>query len=409
MFSMYFTEQPMSTYPEEEARKAGQNTLVFSNKHFDPVEGSRLYNERLEEYLYAEDVGFDGIMLNEHHNTPLCMQAKIHVFASVLAGMTKRVKIVLLGYPLPVAENPIQLAEEIGMVDMLSKGRIVSGFVRGAGQEQFASNVNPAYNRERFKESHDVIIKIWSEPGPFRWEGEHYQLRVVNPWVLPLQKPHPRIWIPGMASLETIVWAAEHRYPYIALNTTVKDTKRIWELYDKTADRMGYKSGPEQRGYLIRCHVAETEEKALRGGEEFRWEQRGEAKGAPQPPVWVSPPGYSSAAARMRLRSDMEKQRVDSYQNDIDSGSIIAGTPDQVIQRLRILLQETRPSILSLMGNHGRVNHEDSMTCIRLLGEEVLPAVREIGKELGLDSPFELNTPVSLASTPQSGLHPAKV
>ena len=407
MFLMYFTEQPMSTYPQDEALKAKHNNLIFSNKHFDPVEGSRLYNERLDEYLYAEEVGFDGIMLNEHHNTPLCMQAKIHVFASVLAGMTKRVKIVLLGYPLPVSDNPIQLAEEIGMIDMLSKGRIVSGFVRGAGQEQYSNNVNPAYNRERFKESHDIIIKIWSEPGPFRWEGDHFQLRVVNPWVLPLQKPHPRIWVPGMASLETIVWAAEHRYPYIALNTTIKDTKAIWELYDKTAERVGYRAGPEQRGYLIRCHVAETEEKALQGGEEFRWMQLGEIKGARQP-EWISPPGYSSAAARLRLRRDIEQQRVDSYQNDIESGSIIAGTPDQVIQRLRKLLEETRPSILALWGNHGRVSHEDSMTCIRLLGEEVAPAIREIGKDLGLDSPFELNTPVSLANTPASELNPAK-
>lgn len=398
MFLMYFTEQPMSTYPESEAIKAGRNNLVFSNKFFDPIEGSRLYNERLEEYLYAEEVGFDGIMLNEHHNTPLCMQAKIHIFASILAGMTEKIKIVLLGYPLPVTDNPIQIAEEIAMLDMLSKGRIVSGFVRGAGQEQYANNVNPAFNRERFKESHDIIMKIWSEHGPFRWEGNHYQLRVVNPWALPLQQPHPRIWIPGMASLETIVWAAEHRYPYVALNTTIESTKAIWKLYDDTASRMGYKSGPEQRGYLIRCHVAETEEKALKGGEEFRWMQRGERKGSAQP-EWISPPGYSSAAARLKLRRDMEQQRDDTYQSELESGSIIAGTPDQVIKQLKVLLEETRPSILSLYANHGRVNHEDSMTCIRLLGEEVAPALREIGKELGLSSPFELNSPVSLDHT----------
>jgi alkanesulfonate monooxygenase SsuD/methylene tetrahydromethanopterin reductase-like flavin-dependent oxidoreductase (luciferase family) len=161
---------------------------------------------------------------------------------------------------------------------------------------------------------------------------------------------------------------------------------------------MGYESGPEQRGYLIRCHVAETEEKALKGGEEFRWMQRGERKGSTQP-EWLSPPGYSSAAARLKLRRDMEQQRDDSYQNELESGSIIAGTPDQVIKQLKVLLEETRPSILSLYANHGRVNHEDSMTCIRLLGEEVAPAIREIGKELGLSSPFELNSPVSLDHT----------
>src|SRR5437879_8086763 len=79
------------------------------------------------------------------------MQAKCNVFASILAATTRRVKIVMLGNPLPLAENPIRLAEELAMIDMISKGRLVSGFVRGGGQEQLATGVNPAFNRERFR------------------------------------------------------------------------------------------------------------------------------------------------------------------------------------------------------------------------------------------------------------------
>mgnify|MGYP003693818419 CR=1 FL=1 len=79
-------------------------------------------------------MGFDGIMLNEHHNAPFCMQAKCNVFASILAAMTKRVKLVLLGNPLPLADNPVRLAEELAMIDMVSRGRLVSGFVRGAAR-----------------------------------------------------------------------------------------------------------------------------------------------------------------------------------------------------------------------------------------------------------------------------------
>ena len=235
MHLMYFTEQPMSAYDPNEGLKFGATALMFSNKNFDPVEGSRLYNEYLEQYIYAEEMGVDGIMLNEHHNAPFCMQAKTNVFASILAAVTKRVKIVILGNPLPLADNPVRLAEELGMIDMISKGRLVSGFVRGGGQEQLATGVNPAFNRERFEEAHDLIVKTWSQPGPFRWEGTHYQHRVVNPWVVPLQKPHPRIWIPGVLSKETVIWTAKHRYPYICLNTSVEATKKIWETYDAAA------------------------------------------------------------------------------------------------------------------------------------------------------------------------------
>ena len=191
MHMMYFTEQPMSAYDEKAGLDYGATALTFSNSHFDPIEGSRLYNEYLEEYILAEECGADGIMLNEHHNAPFCMQARTNMFASILAAVTKRVKIVILGNPLPLTENPVQLAEELAMIDMISKGRLVSGFVRGGGQEQLANGVNPAFNRERFMEAHDLVQKTWTQPGPFRWEGTHYQQRVVNPWAIPMQKPYP--------------------------------------------------------------------------------------------------------------------------------------------------------------------------------------------------------------------------
>ena len=405
MHLMYFTEQPMSAYPEDEARKAGGiSALMFSNKFFDSAEGSRLYNERIEEYIYAEEMGVDGIMLNEHHNAPFCMQSRINMYAAILAAMTKKVKIVLLGNPLPVSENPVQLAEEIAMVDMISKGRLVSGFVRGGGSEQFANNTNPAFNRERFEEAHDLLIKIWSEDGPFRWEGDHYQLRVVNPWALPLQKPHPRIWIPGVSSPETIVWTAEHRYPYICLNTTVQQTLDIWGIYDKAAASVGYEAGPEQRGYLIRCHVADTEEKALKNGREFMW-MLGEFTGLGHP-VWFSPPGYSSPESRRRRAESQINRGADPFEAQLADRRIIAGTADQVIAQLRTILEDTRPSILALWGNDGKVNHDDSMDCIRLMGQEVMPALRGIGDELGLNSHFDLDTPVSLAQTPPGELKP---
>ncbi len=401
MHLMYFTEQPMSTYPEQAGRDAGNTALLISNEHFDPVEGSRLYNERIEEYLLAEEVGVDGIMLNEHHNAPFCMQAKCNIFAAILAGMTDRVKIVLLGNPLPLAENPIRLAEELAMIDMISKGRLVSGIVRGGGTEQLAAGVNPAYNRERFVEAHDLIIKTWTEPGPFRWEGKHYQQRVVNPWALPLQKPHPRIWVPGVASKETTEWAAQHRYPYICLNTTLEATKKIWNVYDEAAREVGYEPGPENRGYLLRVHVQDTREKALENASEFNW-MMGEFTGLAHP-VWSSPAGYSSPKNRQALVEIANGRRpsprggaAPPLNEQLESMQIIAGTPDEVIKKLRLVMEGTRPGIFGIWGNDGAVDDADSRRCIELLGREVLPAVRDIAVELVLRDPFEVDAPVSL-------------
>jgi alkanesulfonate monooxygenase SsuD/methylene tetrahydromethanopterin reductase-like flavin-dependent oxidoreductase (luciferase family) len=309
------------------------------------------------------------------------------------------VKIVLLGNPLPLADNPVRLAEELAMIDMISRGRLVSGFVRGGGQEQLATGVNPAYNRERFEEAHDLVVKAWTQPGPFRWEGTHYQHRVVNPWALPLQKPHPRVWIPGVLSKETIIWAAKKRYPYIALSTAIDATKKIWELYDTVAAETGYQGGPEYRGYLQRCHVAETEEKAMENARQFMWMQ-GEFTGLAHP-VWSSPSGYFSPAMRTAFVEFAVGRRANprgaAFEDQIRDQQIIAGTPKTVIPKLRRLLEETRPSILGFWAADGFVSNEDTKTCIRLLGQEVLPALRDMGKELGLWSPFEARSPVSLA------------
>jgi alkanesulfonate monooxygenase SsuD/methylene tetrahydromethanopterin reductase-like flavin-dependent oxidoreductase (luciferase family) len=408
MFISYFTEQPYSAFRDETSlasfdgdhplRRPSDNNLIFSNRFFDPAIGSRLYNERIEEHQFAEEVGFDGITFNEHHNAVYCMQPRCNVMAAVLAARTSRVKIVQLGNPLPTWENPVQLAEETAMLDMISKGRMVPGIVRGGGVEQLANNVNPAFNRERFREAHDLIIKTWTEPGPFRWEGDHYNLRIVNPWALPLQQPHPPIWMPGIASNETIAFAAEHGYPYICMNTTFEATKRIWRYYDGVAAENGFTAGPSYRGYLMRCVVAGTERKAIDNARQFMW-MRGQFTGLGHP-VWSAPAGYSSRATKA-IRAEYQAHST-SFEDQLDAGTIIAGTPGQVIGKIRRWLEETRPGILILWGSDGRTTHEDTLDCIRLLGQEVLPAVRDIARELQLHDPFELNQPVSLAAARRS-------
>src|SRR5580692_10625384 len=399
MHIMYFTEQPMSAYDAKAGLDFGATALNFSNSYYDSVAGSRLYNEYLEDYILAEESGGDGIMLNEHHNAPFCMQAKTNIFAAILAAMTKRVKIVILGNPLPLCDNPIRMAEELAMIDMISKGRLVPGFVRGGGQEQLASGVNPAFNRERFIEAHDLIQKIWTQPGPFRWEGTHYQHRVVNPWAVPLQKPYPRVWIPGVLSKEKVILTAQQRYPYIALNTAIDATKVIWDTYSKAAAEVGYTAGPENFGYLIRVHVQDTMEKALRNARQFMWMQ-GEFTGLAHP-VWANPSGYFSPSGRRGFVEFAVGRAINprgnpTFEQQVADTMIVCGTPKTVIPQLKHLIEQTRPGIMGIWANDGTVPRDDRRRCIELLVKEVMPAVREHGNALGLKDPWEANAPVHL-------------
>ncbi len=298
----YFSEQPYTAYDASIQNQYPSLRLTLPNALFDPAIASDLYNRYHDEYQVADDVGFDGIMINEHHTAPFCMQASITITGAILAKITKRVRILMLGAPLPIVDNPLRLAEELAMIDCISRGRLISGFVRGGGVENLANNVNPAYNRERFEEAHDFVIAAWTKPGPFRWEGTHFQYRVVNPWVLPLQKPHPPIMVPGTASPETVIWAAQHRYPYVVLGSSLAQTQELVALYRDTALESGYEMGPEHIGYLIRVFVADTEAKAQAEGHNFFWQNGALGK---QPREWIAPPGYASVdvAGIRRLRA----------------------------------------------------------------------------------------------------------
>jgi len=372
----YFSEQPYTGYDPALQEQHPSLRLTLPNTHFDPELASELYSRYHDEYVVADEVGFDGIMINEHHTAPFCMQASINVTGAILAKITKRAKILMLGNPLPVVDNPLRLSEELAMIDMISGGRLISGFVRGGGVESLANNVNPVHNRERFEEAHDMIMAAWTRPGPFSWEGKHFQYRVVNPWALPLQKPHPPVMVPGTVSPETVVWAAKHRYPYVVLGSSLDQTKELIELYRETAAQEGYEMGPEHIGYLIRTFVADTEEKAQAEGRNFFWQNGALNK---QIREWMAPPGYASLdfAGIRKTRAVSKDFDSQAYQEAQDNYQLVLGTPETVTEKLRYIRDTLGLGHMCLWSMDGHMTHEDTVRCIELMGREVLPALRE--------------------------------
>ena len=373
----FFTEMGYTAYPMEAAEKLGYTGFAFPNSYFDPKVAHDLYHMYFEEYQYAVENGFDGVMINEHHNVPYSMNPSINVTGGILAKIIPRGRIVMLGNILPIHDQPLRLAEEIAMMDVISGGRMVSGFVRGVGTEPLATNTNPVYNRSRFQEAHDLIIKAWTTPGPFRWEGEHFSYRIVNPWVLPIQKPHPPIWIPGFSSLETVAWAARHRYPYIALNIPFDVVSRIWRTYEEAAAEVGYTPTSENFGYSAMVFVQDTDEQAYEEGKKLFW-QLGTTFGR-TPLHWAQPPGYLSRSAIGQLFGYGQKSDSDelTYEKALATKRVFVGSPETVIKRLKELVDVADPGWLVLWAREGPMSHSVAMRCLDLLGKEVIPAIKE--------------------------------
>ena len=81
-----------------------------------------------------------------------------------------------------------------------------------------------------------------------------------------------------------------------------------------------------------------------------------------------------------------------TYEEQVNKYSIISGTPKTVLPKIKHVLETLRPGSIFFWDGDGAMNHEDSMRSLRLFGEEVIPAVREMGKELDLKGPFEVDT-----------------
>lgn len=409
----HFTERPVRYIPEEPIL---ENRAFFgvSNKYIDRDKSADDYNYYLDEACYCEEVGFDAVALNEHHGNPFCSGNVLNIEAAILARITSKVKIVLIGNPLPVVKHPLRVAEELATIDTISRGRLVSGWVRGAGSEQFFNNANPAINRELFNEAHEFIMQAWTREGPWRYEGKHFHYRHVNPWVLPYQKPTPQQWIPGVLSPETVLWCAEKQYPYLGLGTALGPTCDLWDMYADKAAELGYQCGPENFGYLLPVFCADTDEKAQEVGRGFIF---GGGQNSFSRPEHTLPPGYNSKAAirmlasqpggswlgvsKAKLMASQEDQwdaaAFDGLRDKLKKGydkvqenlQVVVGSPETCVDKICKILEVIRPGVFTVFAVQGNVGDADRMNSVKLLGEQVLPAVREFAAKQELTGPFD--------------------
>jgi alkanesulfonate monooxygenase SsuD/methylene tetrahydromethanopterin reductase-like flavin-dependent oxidoreductase (luciferase family) len=372
----YFSEMPHHEFDDAEGDKYPSLRLAFPNTNFSRAKAASNYQRYLDEYDFADQAGFDGLMINEHHSTPSCVNVSANMTAAILARTTRRAKLLLLGNILPIQDNPVQMAEQIAMADLISGGRILSGFVRGVGVESWWANSNPVHNRERFEECHDLIIKCWTTPGPFRWEGRHYHFRHVNPWCLPLQQPHPPIWVPGTASPETAVWAGRMGYTYVPFLVSFEVARELFDFYRQGAAEVGRTVTPDNLGFLICAVTADTKEKALEAGRHFIW-RMGPTLRAPA--EWFAPVGMRSrAASRFALRARSRSLATMSYEELVDNYYIVASTPDEVTERFARVQKELGIGHLLLEAQESKMDHPTTMRSIELMGKTVIPAIAEL-------------------------------
>jgi alkanesulfonate monooxygenase SsuD/methylene tetrahydromethanopterin reductase-like flavin-dependent oxidoreductase (luciferase family) len=362
--------------PADFAEKHDSAWVWVPNALFDPALGPDLYREYLDTLAYADELGFDGICVNEHHQTAYGLMPSPNLIAAALTQRTKRCRIAVIGNALPLYDPPQRVAEEFALLDNLSNGRLNAGMVVGGGPEYFAFQVDPTTAREKYREALDLIVKAWTTPGPFAWNSKHYHYRYVNPWPRPVQQPHPPIWIPGVGSKETIDFVAERRYSYMGVPYFHIDVfRRVFAQFREACGRAGYEPHPEQMGWGVPVYVAETDAQARAEFEPHLWYfVRNLLKG-----IGMVPPGYTSAASAAALYKQQKLfLAVQETWADIEDGVFaIVGSPETVRQKLDRYQRELGAGTILTGCQVGSLPHALARKSMELLARDVLPKLRE--------------------------------
>jgi alkanesulfonate monooxygenase SsuD/methylene tetrahydromethanopterin reductase-like flavin-dependent oxidoreductase (luciferase family) len=353
----------------------GPAWVTVPNELYDPAVGHEAYNRYLDELIYAEELGFDGVCVNEHHQNAYGIMPSPNLMGSILARQTTRVKIAIVGNALPLYDPPTRVAEEFAMIDNISGGRLIAGFVVGGGPEYYSFSMNPAHARERFAEAHEIIMRAWTEPGPFEYIGKHYKLRYVNSWPRPMQRPYPEVWIPGAGSLETMEFVAKHRYAYMGIpyfHMSVFD--RTFRMFREACEREGYQYDPLQAGWLAPIYVAETDEQARREYEEhfFYFVKR------LLPGINISPPGYTSLRSIENILKGAGTFAINlkTWDEVVEGGYAIVGSPETVTEKLVESLGRLGAGNLLGLFQLGTLPANLTRKNLELFASEVMPKLR---------------------------------
>ncbi len=397
----HFSENP---YPAAWQADPVSLRVTLPNRHFDPVAGADLINRYIDEWAMCDELGLD-IWVNEHHSTPTCLTASTMLPLAILARETKRARLLTLGVPIGTRTDPVLAAEELSYIDVISRGRLEMGLVKGYSTEIVPANIIPVQMSERFWEAHDLILKaMTSHDGDFNWEGEHFQFRHVNIWPRPYQQPHPPVWVTAFtpASVPPIA----ERGHIVAAGLNARLGGQIYDAYRaRLAELRRPSPGLDRFGYMILVGVGETQEE----GHRFASQIKGYLETTGKVPSWfASPPGYLPVPAKVaEYRRGQQGLAGSVFQTDrhgrplrhatasvpelIDAGAVVAGTPDQVFAQLRSLYEQVGGfgHLLAMM--HGGVlGHTDTVRNLHLFSREVLPRLRELHRDAARGAPLSV-------------------
>ena len=333
--------------------KFGISTMVQHPMNDSSVDR---FQQVVEQTRLARDAGFDTISSGHHYLSPPFQSLQSIPLMSRLAADSGDMNLTL-GIILLALLNPVQVAEDVATLDIISGGRVIFGIGLGYRDEEFeAFGVKKSDGVARMLESLELIKRLWTEQD-VTFEGKFFQVHNATSTIRPVQKPHPPIWIAANAD-RAVIRAGRLGYPWaVNPHAALSTIARQMDRYKEALDDAGH-SVPEDMPMLVEMHTASSREEAIEIARPF-------------------------LEAKYLAYADWGQDRVlpgeESFRINFDSlaeDRFILGSPQDVIDGI-----EHRSEVLGCnhfifrLGWPG-MEHEKVMRVIELTGERVLPYFR---------------------------------
>jgi alkanesulfonate monooxygenase SsuD/methylene tetrahydromethanopterin reductase-like flavin-dependent oxidoreductase (luciferase family) len=295
--------------------------------------------------------------------------------AAALSQRIKRARIALIGSTLPLT-NPVRVAEEYAMLDNLTGGRLVVGLLRGTPNEFLTYGTNPAETRAMYEEGIELVLKAWTEPQPFGWQGRHYQYRTISLWPRPLQQPHPPVFV-SANSKESGSFAASHHLNMGLSFVPVPVAAQLSRFYQEQSRLAGWEPTAENKLYRGFIHVAPTDQQAVEDVQQAYW-KLSEVSSTPQLSSDAGRGGIATATKPVAMDSKQAIDQALSAQSFAALGLQFCGSPQSVLRQIRHLHEEVGVGIIDFVFRGPSLSHEMTLRSLELFGKEVLPHLHEL-------------------------------
>ena len=326
---------------------------IFDQNDHGPYPLAEQYEARLRLIELYDTSGFRTYHMSEHHATPLNRAPSPSVFLAAIAQRTKRLRFGALVYVL-AAHHPLRLAEEICMLDHLSRGRVEIGIGRGASPHELGYfGVAPDAAQAMYVEAYGVIMQALTQE-EVNFSGKHYSFAQVPIDLQPFQRPHPPLWY-AVPVPEGAAWPAQNRINIVCGGPL----SRGREITDRYRAEWGASGRPADRlpllGIIRFVLAADSDREAMALGRR----------------AW--PAFYRSFMTLWKLHGTQPRniRLPEDFDTLVENGGAVAGSPGTIRDQIARLTADGGTNYFICQFSFGDLREDEVQNSVRIFAREM--------------------------------------